>query len=197
MDISLSFLHDGRPVVRQKSKKGPYYGFRKSVGLTKSKHDLPLEKAILDILARPSIGSISFISQQYDHEVQGASVTKPLEGRGRVNVDAAVIKPLFNSERGVVLAHGYVPWYSELDTYAMAAAAVDTAVRNAICAGASREYLAILDNFCWSSSETPERLYELKRAAKACYAVAVAYGAPFISGKDSMHNDFRGYTESG
>ncbi|MBI2610543.1 phosphoribosylformylglycinamidine synthase [Candidatus Kaiserbacteria bacterium] len=195
MDVSLSFLHDGRPVNIQKSTQPKGRTFESSQGPTLT--SLDLSRAILEILARPSIGSISFISQQYDHEVQGNSVTKPLQGKGRVNADAAVIKPLFNSERGVVLAQGYMPWYSEVDTYAMAAAAIDTAVRNAICAGASRDYLAILDNFCWSSSEKPERLYELKQAAKACYDVATAYGTPFISGKDSMFNDFRGFDAKG
>ena len=156
-----------------------------------------IAKVVLEMLAGPNIGSISFVSQQYDHEVQGSSVTKPLQGKGRVNADAGVIQPLFDSHKGVVLSHGYAPWYSALDTYAMAAAAIDTAVRNAIAAGASRDYLAILDNFCWSSSEKPERLYELKQAAKACYDVATAYGTPFISGKDSMFNDFRGYTADG
>ncbi|OGG49996.1 hypothetical protein A2704_06350 [Candidatus Kaiserbacteria bacterium RIFCSPHIGHO2_01_FULL_54_36b] len=149
------------------------------------------------MLSGPNVGSISFVSQQYDHEVQGSSVTKPLQGKGRVNADAGVIQPLFDSQKGVVLSHGYAPWYSALDTYAMAAASIDTAVRNAIAAGASRDYLAILDNFCWSSSEKPERLYELKQAAKACYDIATAYGTPFISGKDSMYNDFRGYTADG
>ena len=198
MDISLEFLHEGRPIQMQKSRK-PVSGLRKSKRLTKSYPRI--EDAILDVLARPSIGSISFISQQYDHEVQGSSVTKPLQGRGRVNSDASVIRPLFDSERGVVLAQGYAPWYSEIDTYAMAAAAIDTAIRNAVCAGAHRDPpaggLAILDNFCWSSSEKPERLYELKQAAKACYDIATAYGTPFISGKDSMFNDFRGFDAAG
>src|SRR3989344_2227347 len=191
MDIPLTFLHDGRPIQKQKSAKPQ----RKAA--EPEREGVPLEQAILDCLARPNIGSISFISQQYDHEVQGASVTKPLQGRGLVNSEAAVLKPLFDSERGVVLAQGYCPWYSQLDTYNMAAAAIDTAVRNAVCAGASRDYLAILDNFCWSSSEKPERLYELKEAARACYDVATAYGTPFISGKDSMFNDFRGYDANG
>ena len=190
-DISLDFLHDGRPVEVQKSKEP---GAKKQeVGTRKP----DLSQALLDMLAGPNVGSISFVSQQYDHEVQGSSVTKPLHGRGRVNADAGVIQPLFDSPKGVVLSHGYAPWYSTLDTYAMAAASIDTAVRNAIAAGASRDYLAILDNFCWSSSEKPERLYELKRAAKACYDIATAYGTPFISDKDSMYNDFRGYTADG
>ncbi len=190
-DISLDFLHDGRPVEQQKSAEP------KRVVLQEKISPEEPAQAILRMLSGPNLGSISFVSQQYDHEVQGTSVTKPLQGKGRVNADAGVIKPVFDSTKGVVLSHGYTPWYSQIDTYAMAAAAIDTAVRNAIAAGASRDYLAILDNFCWSSSEKPERLYELKQAAKACYDIATAYGTPFISGKDSMFNDFRGYTADG
>ncbi|RJQ34038.1 phosphoribosylformylglycinamidine synthase subunit PurL [Candidatus Parcubacteria bacterium] len=192
MDLSLDFLHEGRPVLMQKSVK--------QEARSKEAAQMPnvdVRQAILDVLTRPSVGSTAFIAGQYDHEVQGMSVTKPLQGRGRVNAESGVLKPLPNSKRGVVLSQGYCPWYSTLDTYAMAAAAIDTAVRNAVCAGASRDYLAILDNFCWSSSEKPERLWELKQAAKACYDIATRYGTPFISGKDSMHNDFRGYDESG
>jgi phosphoribosylformylglycinamidine synthase II len=192
MDMQLSFLHDGRPIEIQKSKMPGSTG-REFI----PKQDTDLGKVVLDILARPSIGSTSFISQQYDHEVQGTSVTKPIQGKGRVNSDAGVMQPLPHSPRGIVLSHGYAPWYSQADAYAMAAASIDTAIRNAICAGASRDYLAILDNFCWSSSDTPERLYELKQAAKACFDLATAYGTPFISGKDSMFNDFRGYDANG
>src|SRR3990167_5224351 len=192
MDIALKFLHEGRPIEARKSKK-PVVPLR----ALKSVPQDDLGGALLSVLARPSVGSIAFISEQYDFEVQGTSVTKPMHGKGRVNADAAVIQPLPDSSRGIILAHGYCPLYSAIDTYVMAAAAIDTAVRNAVCAGASRENLAILDNFCWSSSEKPERLYELKRAAEACYDIAVAYGTPFISGKDSMHNDFRGFNEHG
>ncbi|MEK7133572.1 MAG: AIR synthase-related protein [Patescibacteria group bacterium] len=191
LDISLDFLHDGRPIELQKSAVP-----KRIASAPPAVSEEPVQ-ALLRMLSGPNVGSISFVSQQYDHEVQGTSVTKPLQGRGRVNADAAVIKPVPDSDKGVVLSHGYTPWYSTVDTYAMAAAAIDTSVRNAIAAGATREHLAILDNFCWSSSEKPERLFELKQAAKACYDVAVAYGTPFISGKDSMFNDFRGYKETG
>ena len=194
MNITLEFLHEGRPIETQKSSK-PKYPQGDALRVFAGETDLG--ETLLKMLSRPSIGSTAFISQQYDFEVQGTSVTKPLQGRGRVNADAAVIRPLPDSHKGVVLAHGYAPWYSQIDTYAMAAAAIDTAVRGAVCAGASRDYLAILDNFCWSSSDTPERLYELKEAARACYDIATAYGTPFISGKDSMFNDFKGFDASG
>ena len=194
MDIDMEFLHEGRPVELQKSRK-PKKDFVSPLKDLRSPFDL--SKTLIELLSRPSITSTLFMAEQYDHEVQGTSVAKPLVGRGRVNADAGVIQPLLGSPKGAVLAHGLAPWYSQIDTYAMAAAAIDTAVRNAICAGASRDYLAILDNFCWSSSGKPERLYELKQAAKACYDIATAYGTPFISGKDSMFNDFRGFDASG
>jgi len=177
---------DGRPIEIQKSKKVGRTHEEPSV--TERTNDLG--KTLLAMLARPNIGSTSFISQQYDYEVQGNSVTKPLAGKGRVNVDAIVLQPLLNSSRGIVLAHGYAPWYSAVDTYKMAAASIDTAIRNAICAGASRDYLAILDNFCWSSSNTQDRLYELKESARACFDIATAYGTPFISGKDNLNNEY-------
>lgn len=193
MELGMAFLHDGRPVEKQIGKKV----VRKHAEPTASARKGRLDEALLALIARPNIASTSFIAQQYDHEVQGTSVVKPLQGRGRVTADAGVLQPVPTSEKGVVLSHGYLPWYSDIDTYNMAAASIDTAVRNAICAGASLDYLAILDNFCWSSSNTPERLYELKKSAEAVYDVAVAYGAPYISGKDSMFNDFRGFTKKG
>ena len=191
MRMSLDFLHDGRPKRRQETREP-----QQKVAIAPAKTPSP-EKALLEILSSPSIGSYEFISMQYDHEVQGTSVTKPLQGPGRVNADAGVLKPVASDTRGVVLAHGYAPSYSDLDPYAMAAAAIDTAIRNAIAAGAPLDHLAILDNFCWSTSNEPERLWQLKEAARACYDVSIAYGTPFISGKDSMFNDFRGYTSDG
>ena len=193
MDLSMDFLHDGRPVERLRTKKV----VRKHVEPTRKERGIELDKTLLTLLARPNVGSTAFIAEQYDHEVQGTSVTKPLSGKGRVHVDAAVLRPLHESDRGIVLSHGFAPWYSDIDTYAMAAASIDIAVRNALAAGAARDRIAILDNFCWSTSNTPERLYELKRAARAVYDIAVGYGTPYISGKDSMYNDFRGFSERG
>jgi phosphoribosylformylglycinamidine synthase len=79
----------------------------------------------------------------------------------------------------------------------MAACSIDSAVRAAVAAGANVDYLALLDNFCWCSPQDPKRLWQLKEAARACFDVAVTYGTPFISGKDSMYNDFKGYGSDG
>jgi phosphoribosylformylglycinamidine synthase len=152
---------------------------------------------VAKLLARENIGSTEFVSKQYDHEVQTGSVLKPTQGRGRVSVDAEVFRPVPTSSRAVVLTSALYPAYSRIDTYTMAAQSIDAAVRQAVVSGGTLNHLAILDNFCWSSSGSPERLYELREAARACYDFATLYGTPFISGKDSMWNDFRGYDEKG
>src|SRR3990167_1251163 len=192
MDIDMEFLHNGLPprpiktTFTRKTHEEPTFDC--SEDLTSSLHEM---------LGRQNIASFEFISKQYDHEVQGGSVIKPLQGRGRVNGDATVIKPRLDSNKAVVISQGINPSYSEIDTYDMAASAIDTAIRNAVAAGADLEHLALLDNFCWCSSTEPERLGQLKRACQACYDYSTEFGTPFVSGKDSMFNDFKGFDESG
>jgi phosphoribosylformylglycinamidine synthase len=192
MDVDMTFLHQGLPPeARRTEDRRPAH----------PEPEIPLSgdltADVLSMLGRPNIATTGFVSRQYDHEVQGGSVVKPLQGRGQVNGDATVTRPLLSSPKGVVLSQGLYPTYGRIDTYHMAACGIDTAVRGAVCAGADPDRLALLDNFCWCSSDEPERLGQLKRAARACYDHAVAYGAPFISGKDSMFNDFKGYDEHG
>jgi len=188
VNLSMNFLHAGLPPREQFTT------------FTRQTHEEPsgvcnsdLTPSLEAMLGRLNIASFAFVSEQYDHEVQGGSVLKPLQGRGLVNGDATVMRPVLSSRRGVVLSHGINPSYSDIDTYHMAANAIDTAVRNAIAVGATLDHLALLDNFCWCSSNEPERLGQLKRACEACYDTAVAYNLPYISGKDSMFNDFKGY----
>lgn len=192
MDIDMDFLHDGLPTKFLTTTYKPI------------KHDEPnipqeknLNQTLLNMISRLNITSFSFISQQYDYVVQANSVLPPLQGRGRVNADTSAIRPNLDSQKGVVMSQGLYPSYSDIDTYHMAASSIDTAIRNAVAAGADPNYLAILDNFCWCSADDPERLGTLKRAAQACYDYAVSYKTPFISGKDSMFNDFNGYDEKG
>ncbi len=214
MDIDLQFLHNGLPSrpmrttsIQQETRTPQEYTF---LEYNPSEQENPeilsrenfvtvddLTASLHALLRRPNIASFQFISQQYDHEVQSGSVIKPLQGRGRVNGDATVTRPLLSSQKAVVTSQGINPTYSDIDTYHMAAAAIDTAIRNAIAVGASLEHLALMDNFCWCSSREPERLRQLKEAVKACYDTAVAFGTPFISGKDSMFNDFNGYDAKG
>jgi phosphoribosylformylglycinamidine synthase len=194
LKIDMDFLHNGLPIQFQETKV-PTYKLKNPPNSIRKRYSKDLAHTLVDMLKRPNLSSCEFISRQYDHEVQGSSVTKPLQGKGQVNALSTVSRPKMSSYRGVVLSQGINPTFSDIDTYHMAACAIDTAIRNTVSAGVDPNYLALLDNFCWCSSDEKERLYELKRAAEACYDYAVAYGTPFISGKDSMFNDFKGYTK--
>jgi phosphoribosylformylglycinamidine synthase subunit PurSL len=125
--------------------------------------------------------------------VQGGTLVKPFVGRWDDGPsDAAVLKPLevSGSWRGLALSCAFNPAYGAIDPYAMAVSAIDEAVRNAVAVGADPERIAILDNFCWGNPLLPDRLGGLVRACKGCYDGAVHYGTPFISGKDSLNNEY-------
>jgi phosphoribosylformylglycinamidine synthase len=193
-DLDMQFLHGGRPpVVRRATWPGRAGGVSPLVAGTPAVASSPthLNDVLLQILSSPDVCSKEWIIRQYDHEVQGGSVIKPLvgvhdDGPG----DAAVVTPVLGSWAGLAVGCGINPRYGDLDAYAMAAAAVDEAVRNVVAVGADPARIALLDNFCWGNTDRPEVLGSLVRAAEACRDVAVAYGLPFISGKDSLNNEF-------
>lgn len=186
-DLSMEFLHDGRPPIVREAKYAPptpRFGF---AGSTRFRHDDVLRR----MLADGNVCSKEWIIRQYDHEVQGGSVVKPLVGADEDGPsDAAVVRPDLRSKRGLVIACGMKPEYGDFDPYWMAAAAIDEAVRNCVAVGADPARIAILDNFCWGNTDRPETLGSLVRAALACRDVAIAYGTPFVSGKDSLKNEF-------
>jgi phosphoribosylformylglycinamidine synthase len=135
--------------------------------------------------------SKEWVIRQYDHEVQGSSVIKPLTGVANDGPgDAAVIKPKFDSDKGLAISCGMNPLYGDIDPYWMALAGIDEAVRNLVCVGGRTDRIALLDNFCWGNCTKPETMGQLVRAAQACYDGAIAFDTPFISGKDSLNNEF-------
>ncbi|MCB1562305.1 MAG: phosphoribosylformylglycinamidine synthase [Alphaproteobacteria bacterium] len=192
MDMAMDFLHDGVPETPLTSSFAPGGSDEPNLGQPKDH-----AATLINMMGRLNICSKEFIATQYDHNVQGSAVLGPLQGPGRVYADASITRPVLSSPKGVVLSQGLFPRYSDIDTGAMASAGLDMAVRAAVTAGADINHLALLDNFCWCSSDEPERLGQLKRAAEAIYELAVKYGTPFISGKDSMFNDFKGYDANG
>jgi phosphoribosylformylglycinamidine synthase subunit PurSL len=186
-DLDMDFLHDGLPTRKLKTK--PYNYSTEEPNIIVENHEETLKK----ILGSHNNCSYEFISRQYDHEVQNNSIIKPLQGKGRVNGDASVIRPLQESRKCVVMSQVILPRLSKINCYDMAACAIDTAIRSCVAAGGNINHLALMDNFCWCSSDDPTRLSQLKDAARGCYEYAVAYKTPFISGKDSMFNDFKGF----
>src|SRR5690606_23331342 len=199
--MDMTFLHEGNPKLRLKARWVPPRHLEPPAAELAARD---LNADALDLLGALNICSKETWVRQYDHEVQGQSVVKPFMGaRNDGPSDAAVIKPLPDRPEGLVISHGLVPRYSDVDAWHMAAASVDEAVRNAVATGGEPGKLAALDNFCWpdpvESPETPDGQYkmaQLVRANKALYAICTTYGLPLISGKDSMKNDYgRGPTK--
>ena len=202
--LPMEFMHDGVPQMCLTAR------WERPAGFTAADPAL-LEDALcetgrdhasllLSMLGRLNICSKEYLIRQYDHEVKGGSVIKPLVGVKRDGPgDAAVLRPLLDCEAGIVLSHGICPKFSDADTYWMMANAIDEAVRNAVAVGADPERLAGVDNFCWCdpvrSEKTPDgeyKLAQLVRTGKALEQFCLGFGVPCISGKDSMKNDYTG-----
>jgi len=146
-----------------------------------------LTNHVFDVLSSLNTASRESVIRTYDHEVKGNTVIKPLQGKNAGPNDAAVIKPLRGSWKGVVISCGMNPNYGKIDPYWMTASAIDEAIRNNTAVGGRR--IALLDNFTWGNPEKTDRMGSLVRACQACYDFAKGFETPFISGKDSLYNE--------
>jgi phosphoribosylformylglycinamidine synthase subunit PurSL len=183
--LDMEFLHHGLP----KSKRVAVY--RAKIQKVPQKNPVKNHNELLKkLLSMPTIASKEWVIRQYDHEVQATSIVKPLTGQENDGPsDASVIRPMFGSKKVVAVSNGINPRYGLISPYWMAAAAIDESLRNIVATGGSISNTAILDNFCWANTSEPERLGTLVMASKACKDIAISYRTPFISGKDSLHNE--------
>ena len=210
--LSMHFLHEGIPTPTREAEWG---GKKRSSEETERRSgkagtpsarsgSLPstsslrnsVSSSLLALLSHPNIASKHWIIKQYDHEVQGNAVVKPLGGvGGRGPSDAAVLEPVAGTGRGISISQGLQTPLGDAaiggDPYQMVLSAVDEVVRNLVCVGTDPARIAILDNFCWPSCGEPRNLGSLVRAAEGCYDAAKAYRTPFVSGKDSLNNQLR------
>jgi phosphoribosylformylglycinamidine synthase len=183
-DLDLEFLFKGIPRVRRRAYWKPPY---------EEDPDFPMPADLMDILRRilsdPNIASKEWVIRQYDHEVQARMIVKPMVGiHGDGPSDACVLKPLRDSWIGIVVSCGVNPKYSR-HPYKMALSVVDEAIRNNIAVGGRR--IALLDNFSWGNPEREETLGALVEAVRGCYDAAKAFDTPFVSGKDSLYNEYK------
>ncbi|MFH1381481.1 MAG: phosphoribosylformylglycinamidine synthase subunit PurL [Chloroflexota bacterium] len=185
-DLDMEFLHHGLPQLVQEAVWMPPHHAEPSFACPPD-----LTADLLNILGAWNVCSKEWVVRQYDHEVQGASVLKPLVGKNNDGPgDATIIRPVLDSDMGAIVANGINTRYGDIDPYWMTASVIDEALRQIIAVGGNLRQVALLDNFCWGNTDRPEMLGALVRSAQACYDMAVAYGTPFISGKDSLNNEF-------
>ncbi len=193
--LSMAFLHKGLPqlelnAVWEAPKTQPL----------ELKTDLDNATLLERMLGRLNICSKEYLIRQYDHEVRGGSVIKPLVGVAADGpADGGVLRPLLTSEQGIVVSHGICPKFSDYDTWHMTANAIDEAIRNAVAVGGDPDRMAGTDNFCWcdpvESERTPDGAYKMAQLVRSCQALSeycLAFGVPCVSGKDSMKNDYTG-----
>jgi phosphoribosylformylglycinamidine synthase len=193
LDLESAFLHGGRPQRRLRAIVPSPSAEAAAVEPAALCASEPAE-ILLALLAHPNVASRAAVVRTYDHEVQGGTVVKPLTGACDDGPsDACVLRPLGGrGETGLVIAHGLNPEYGKRDAYRMAHSAVDEAVRNAVAVGADPDRIALLDNFCWGDPNQPEVLGALVEAVRGCHDAALLHNAPFISGKDSLNNEYLG-----
>lgn len=186
-ELDMHFLHEGTPRPTRKAEwKAPELSDPGAPKLDDA------GATLLRLLRRPNVASKEWIVRQYDHEVQDMSVVKPLAGAAADGpADGVVLQPVPTSKKGAAIGCGANVRYGRLDPKAMAMACIDEALRNVVAVGGDPEHTAILDNFSWGNCDKPDRLGALVLASKGCYEAAVAYGTPFISGKDSLNNEYR------
>ena len=189
--LALDLLHDGIPLKHLQADAPA----AKSPAVVIAESD-DLELDLLNLLAHPNICSKEDTIRVFDHEVRGGTALKPLVGVANHGPsDAAVIVPnpsaksLDGQLRAIAISNGICPQFSS-EPYTMAWAAIDEAVRNAVAVGADPDKIAILDNFCWGNPSLPDRLGGLLETARGCHDAAIAYGTPFVSGKDSLYNEY-------
>jgi len=171
-----------------------------SRGLKEPLWDEPEDQGYLlkSILKRPNVCAKNWIQRQYDHEVQGGSVIKPLVGKGQDMVsDAAVVRPILGVLKGIAITQSINPFYSLIDTYHMTAVTIDEAVRRLIAVGGDPAHIGGVDNFCWPTiihdpTKNPDGRYKAAQLVRACWALrdyTLAFEIPLLSGKDSMYTD--------
>ncbi len=211
--LDLHFLHEGLSRMKLKAHfEGPknYQEFHRET----PKAAMPattaegLFTALKKVLSSPNVASREPLVRYYDHEVQGATRLKPYGGKTQQGANDAGVLDLSvhggEANNAVAISNGLCPQFSYYDTYLMAQKSVDEAVRNLVATGVNPRKMALVDNFCWPDpipkSSNPDGLHKMAQLVRACeglYAAAQSFTAPFVSGKDSMKNDFIGKTKSG
>ncbi|MGB3736169.1 MAG: phosphoribosylformylglycinamidine synthase subunit PurL [Ilumatobacter sp.] len=186
-ELDTAFLHDGRP---QREMNATLPDPKRS-GATSRTVDDPAAM-VLSLLSHPNIASKAATIHRYDHEILGATVVRPLIGAASDGPADGVVLANPTDTHGIAIGIGVNPWHGLHDPEGMAFNAVDEAVRNVVAVGADPDKIALLDNFSWGDPRRESTLGDLVAAVDGCCAAAFMFNAPFVSGKDSLNNEYVG-----
>lgn len=191
VDLDTVFLHDGRP-QRRLTAVLPTPDRRSDPTTPPPIAATPPAQLLMQLLAHPNLQSRAEVVHRYDHEIRGATAVRPLVGAmGDGHGDGVVVAEP-TASHGMAIGLGMNPWFGLHDPERMALAAIDEAMRNVVAVGADPDRVALLDNFSWGDPRRERTLGDLVAAVDGCVAGAEAFAAPFVSGKDSLNNEFTG-----
>ena len=148
-----------------------------------------LNDTLKKLLAHPNIASKEWVIRQYDHEVRGNTVIKPLQGKLGLQThgDSTVLKPLENSFRGLAVTANINPRFMERDPYWGACSAIDETCRNLVSVGAKPD--SVCDCLNFGNPEKPEKMGEFYEACRGLGDTARELKLPFVSGNVSFYNE--------
>ena len=201
--LDMEFLHEG---VHKKYMEAEWKKLELSEPVLPE--NLDYNEILLKLMGSYNICSRENVIRQYDHEVKGKTIIKPLMGiEGKTPQDAAVMRLNFDSFEGIAISNGICPKYGDIDAYEMSGGAFDEAIRQIISVGGklpdihdkSNRFWTVNDNFCVPDSafdtennpDGKQKLAKLVQMNKALFDMSVFYNIPMTSGKDSMKNDFK------
>ncbi|MEN3045612.1 MAG: phosphoribosylformylglycinamidine synthase subunit PurL [Candidatus Hydrothermales bacterium] len=188
-EIDIKFIHEKRPKVKRETKT---FVLKEKEYIPKELSLEELRETFLKILGSPNIRAKLEIVKRYDHEVQGKTLQKPYEGYIlKSPSDCAIIKPIRESEKALALTVGILPSFSRISPYHSAMNAVDEVIRSLVSKGANPDKIVLLDNFCFANPEDKKVLTEIVESVMGAVEAAKGYKVPFISGKDSLYNEFK------
>ena len=184
VDLDTGFLHDGRPQRRLPA----HLPNPDRTPVTRRVNDT--SATLLDLLAHPNLRSRAEIIHRYDHEICGTTVVRPLTGVERDAPADGVVLAKPRDAHGIAIGIGVNPWHGLVDPEWMGWSVVDEAVRNVVAVGADPSRISLLDNFSFGDPRRRSTMGDLVASVDGCTAAAAAFSAPFVSGKDSLNNEY-------
>ncbi|SVA74307.1 uncharacterized protein METZ01_LOCUS127161, partial [marine metagenome] len=148
-----------------------------------------LKNMIKRIISNPEVSSKDWVIRQYDHEVRGVTVIKPIQGKiGKdVHGDSSVLKPVENSWKGLALTADVNPYLMEANPYHGTMSAVEEICRNLASVGARIDSLA--DCLCFGNPRRPDIMGQFRASCEALRDAGTAVDVPYVSGNVSLYNE--------
>ena len=186
MDMDIEFFSTG-PEYQRPSKS--VESDVSMPDMDKMAETLDIRKIFEEVIAHPNVSSREWVIHQYDYEVQGNTVIKPMSGKlpDAGPSDATIISPFEGSYKGLAIATASIPSQMVIDPYNGSKNTVARAFSSILASGAIPH--AISDCLNFGNPEKPEKMWEFEQAVKGIGEILKVSGIPVPSGNVSFYNE--------